>query len=401
MGTPFKRKASIGLKFSDTVDMSTICKTIFGKLHIKYDDIVGFQECKYNRVEVKFLDADVHRQFAIDYAGKEIVLDNDHISVKVVNLSDIYTYVAIKYAPYDLPNDTITKVLNRYGQVEGIRWNKYTYGDATGLLNGTRTAKMILHTHVPSSVTVLNQSIVFMYQGQTRTCHKCGRTGHMAFSCKNESKVNIFNEENFPALNMNENEEGDEGEGENEATDEMISKESEKVENTIAVDNTDQNVNELDGATETDEIEKAEKTEKDKTVMDKAEGEIENINGITEKKECKIVECENSNGIKNSEKITENNIPDSSDTQMLSRKNDTDILNVAITQDPYLESCSETFEEQTDKEIKDIMTNSCNETLHNKRGKNNKENETNSNILDDESNKNMHMDSMRKLNTHI
>merc|ERR1711888_225658 len=55
---------------------------------------------------------------------------------------------------------------------------------------------------------------------------------------------------------------------------------------------------------------------------------------------------------------------------MLSRKNDTDILNVAITQDPYLESCSETAEEHTDKEIKDVMTNSCNKTLHSKRGKN-------------------------------
>ena len=64
----------------------------------------------------------------------------------------------------------------------------------------------------------------------------------------------------------------------------------EKVESIIAVNNTDQNVNELVGATATDEIEKTEKTEIDKTVMDKAEGEIENINGITEKKECKIVE---------------------------------------------------------------------------------------------------------------
>ena len=132
-------------------------------------------------------------------------------------------------------------------------------GDATGLLNGARTAKMILHTHVPSSVTVSDQSIVFMYQGQTRTCYKCGRTGHMAFSCKNEPKVNIFNEENFPALNMNENGEGDKEEGENEATDEMISKETEKVESIIAVNNTDQNVNELDGATPTDEIEKIRK----------------------------------------------------------------------------------------------------------------------------------------------
>ena len=103
----------------------------------------------------------------------------------------------------------------------------------------------------------------------------------------------------------------------------------------------------------------------------------------------------------NSEKITENNITATSDTQILSRKNDTDILNVDITQDQCLVSCSETFEEQTDKEIKDIMTNRCNETLPNKKGKNNIEKEANASILDDESNKNMHIDSMRKLNTHI
>ena len=198
----------------------------------------------------------------------------------------------------------------------------------------------------------------------------------MASSCKNEPKGNIFNEENFPALNRNENQEDVNEVGENEATDEMISKETEKVENMIAVNNTDQNINELAGATAIDEIDKTEKTAIDKTVIDKAESEIEN-----------------SNGIKNSKKITENNITDSSDTP--------DILNVDITQDQCLVSCSETFKEQTDKEIKDIMTNRCNETLPNEKGKNNIENEANASILDDESNKNMHIDSMRKLNTHI
>ena len=52
MATPFKRKACIGLKFSEAVDIETIYATLFGSLDIKYDDIVGFQECKYNKVEV-------------------------------------------------------------------------------------------------------------------------------------------------------------------------------------------------------------------------------------------------------------------------------------------------------------------------------------------------------------
>ena len=112
MATPFKRKACIGLKFSESVDIDIICATLFGRLEIKYDDIVGFQECKFNKVEVKFKDADTHKQFVLEYAGKDIVLDNenDHITVNIQNMSDIYTWVSIRYAPYDLPNETVARI---------------------------------------------------------------------------------------------------------------------------------------------------------------------------------------------------------------------------------------------------------------------------------------------------
>ena len=60
-------------------------------------------------------------------------------------------------------------------------------------------------------------------------------------------------------MNRNENQEDVNEVGENEATDEMISKETEKVENMIAVNNTDQNINELARANTMDEIDKTEK----------------------------------------------------------------------------------------------------------------------------------------------
>ena len=212
MGTPSRRKDTIGLKFSDPVEINEICDVLFDRLNIDYEDIYGFQQHKFNKVEVKFKDSDVHKQFCIDYAEKELVLD-DNKTVMVVNLSGIYTYVSIKFAPFDLTDATLINIMSRYGKVENIRWNKYTYGDARGLLNGTRTAKMILKTNIPSSMTVCDHNIVFMYQGQTRTCFKCGHVGHNASGCQNTAaRINVYNLESFPTLmNSNNNENENEG----------------------------------------------------------------------------------------------------------------------------------------------------------------------------------------------
>ncbi|KAG7166602.1 hypothetical protein Hamer_G013607, partial [Homarus americanus] len=60
-----------------------------------------------------------------------------------------------------------------YGKVEGMRPNKYTKGPAAGLLNGTKTFKVILKNNIPSLVTVGSHSLTFLFAAQRKTWCYC------------------------------------------------------------------------------------------------------------------------------------------------------------------------------------------------------------------------------------
>ena len=181
--TPIRRKDSFGLLFSYNPEYNSVCDVIFENLKLSHEDIIGFQQLNSRKYVVKFKDSDVFQHFCELYDEKEIQVAPGKF-VQVTNFSSVYSYVCIKYAPFDMENSLLENILSRYGRLYGIRLNRYSYGKAEGLLNGVRTAKMEIKGNIPSSINIQGHNIVFYYNGQRKTCYKCGREDHMAMECR-------------------------------------------------------------------------------------------------------------------------------------------------------------------------------------------------------------------------
>ena len=88
----------------------------------------------------------------------------------------------MKSAPAELPDAAIIARLKCFGDVLSFRRCKH-YG--TGIENGTRTARMRLHTPIPLYVRIASETLYVYYNGQSRTCRRCNRPGHEARQCNN------------------------------------------------------------------------------------------------------------------------------------------------------------------------------------------------------------------------
>ena len=203
---PLRRTDSFGLEFNVYPHMHSVSKILFESMAIAIDTIAGIQTLSRNRVIVKMRVHDDFEKLMRKYEDETVVLGA--LSAKVVNLSVSYTYVSVRNAPFELEDGTIQNFLSRYGKVDSMRNNKYANGPFEGLLNGVRTVKMKIRENIPSSCTIQGHNISFMYNGQVRTCFKCGLIGHMVKDCDVDisERVNIFDEDDFPKMFPNQKE---------------------------------------------------------------------------------------------------------------------------------------------------------------------------------------------------
>ena len=198
---PTRREDSVGLMFPFSPTQRQISDVIFQVLKINYDEIIGFQPLGKSKVVIQFSKSYVFHSFCDKYDEKDIDVGNGKL-VRIVNLSRQYTYVSIRYAPFNMDNALLERILMKYGKVFGIRLNRYAHGKEEGLLNGTRTARMELKRSIPSSMNIHGFNIVFYYNGQMKTCYKCGRENHMAAECSYEveDRINVFSITDFPEI---------------------------------------------------------------------------------------------------------------------------------------------------------------------------------------------------------
>ncbi|XP_064110258.1 uncharacterized protein LOC135218043 [Macrobrachium nipponense] len=138
---------------------------------------------------IKLLESGIEVHMIIsEYVEKELQIGNG-ITVEIVNMGASYSFVSIRYAPFDMDNQMIESVLERYGKIIWIRNNQHTLGKGNGLLNGIRTAKMEIKNNIPSSIRIAGHSVSLMYSGQNRTCYKCGSEDYLVENCVTEKTL--------------------------------------------------------------------------------------------------------------------------------------------------------------------------------------------------------------------
>ncbi|XP_069194004.1 BUB3-interacting and GLEBS motif-containing protein ZNF207-like [Procambarus clarkii] len=87
--------------------------------------------------------------------------------------------------------------------------NSLSSGTYSGVKTNIRTLGMRLRSDIPCSVQLLGYYVRVLYARQPRTCFRCGLLGHQAAGCTADP-VNLFREEDFPPLPLEEDSGGEE-----------------------------------------------------------------------------------------------------------------------------------------------------------------------------------------------
>jgi hypothetical protein len=91
--------------------------------------------------------------------------------------------VRIANLPPEVTDNTISSILSRYGEVKGVKEERWSRTYRYKIPNGIRLVTLNLRMHIPSYLNIANNRVLLSYEGQPITCCGCGTTGHLYQEC--------------------------------------------------------------------------------------------------------------------------------------------------------------------------------------------------------------------------
>lgn len=211
-------------------------------------------------------------------------------SGKIVEISRSYeatTTIRVVRMPMFWDEEKIKRIFSWYGDVKKVekeQWRSGMSSDADsgqymGIWNGNYRLRMVLKQPIPNTITVSQAKFEVYYQGQERTCWKCGEVSHSKKDCKIPwtDYSNRFDMDDFPELSP-DNAEPAEGEGE-EVQEDM---EDDQQEQTSAEDGNKNDANEEVENEQVNANKEAKQVNADETVTKEQVNASEMVNVINE-----------------------------------------------------------------------------------------------------------------------
>ena len=104
-----------------------------------------------------------------------------------VEISPVTTkkWVTVLRLAYGIPDAEVAYALSQYGEVVKVKSETHM-----AVNSGVRSVLMDITTPIPSQMRIRGHMCLIFYRGQTRTCFKCGKSGHQKSDCPTAKQGN-------------------------------------------------------------------------------------------------------------------------------------------------------------------------------------------------------------------
>ena len=182
-GNRVKIRKELSICFSvDTIISSNDIICGFDKAGIDIDGITSIQRRASNNSWVVTFDSKAIKDAALNEHSITIA----GCSVFLGDCENVVSIVKIYELPAELPDTVVIGRLAHYGRVISFRRDRV----ADTILNGVRTARMLIDRPIPSQTFIAGEYVRFWYPSQPKTCRKCGAEDHLAAACNSQRCFN-------------------------------------------------------------------------------------------------------------------------------------------------------------------------------------------------------------------
>lgn len=182
------------------VDLSNFPKRpSFEEIHTFVHETIGLSVDQVLRLQMNHAQNCAHvkcrdlktAQDAVDHHNGRHELEVNKTKIKVrLMMDDGGVEVKIHDLSENIRNEDIVAFLKQYGEIISIK--ELVWGDNfafKGVSSGVRVAKMILHRHIKSFVTIMGEESLISYRNQPQYCRHCTNPSHPGLTCVENKKL--------------------------------------------------------------------------------------------------------------------------------------------------------------------------------------------------------------------